>query len=266
VSTLLETRRIALLLEYEGTRFAGSQFQKNARTVQSVLEAAIQAVTSESPRAAFAGRTDSGVHAWGQVVSFVTGAGHSSEVFARALNYYLPEDVSVRAASEVPLGFDVRRRAIRRHYRYRILENGPRPVLERHFVWHVTSALDVPAMRQAAAHLLGEHDFAAFTQPSAGASQSTMRRVYAAHLLRQGGLLLLDIEGSAFLPQQVRRIAGALVEVGRGRLSPDDFQQFAEQGTAGAARLVAPPQGLCLMAVRYQEELFEYEKREDLYP
>jgi len=262
----METRRIALLLEYEGTRFAGSQFQKNARTVQSVLEAAIQAMTGESPRAAFAGRTDSGVHARGQVASFVTSAGHSPEVFVRAFNYYLPEDVSVRAASEVPLGFDVRRRAIRRHYRYRIQENGPRPVLERHFVWHVTGVLDVPAMRQAAAYLVGQHDFAAFTQPSAGATQSTTRRVYAAHLLRQGGLLLLDIEGSAFLPQQVRRTAGALAQVGRGRLSPGDFQQLVERATAGAASLVAPPQGLCLMTVQYREGLFEYEKREDIYP
>src|SRR5581483_11468911 len=156
------SRRIALLLEYEGTRYAGSQLQANAPTVQGELEAAVRKVTGEEARSAFAGRTDAGVHALGQVAAFSTASALPADTIRNALNAWLPEDIAVRAAADVDAAFDPRRHALRRGYRYTVLNRRARPVLDRRFVWHVPQPLDVDAMDRAARSLEGERDFAAF--------------------------------------------------------------------------------------------------------
>jgi len=251
------TRRLALLIEYQGTAYGGSQLQSNAPTVQGALEHALSSLTGESIRVALAGRTDAGVHARGQVASFVTGSRLAVETFARGTNALLPLDVSVRATAEVPAGFDPRRHALSRWYRYTLFPGRHRPALLRDFAWHPPAALDLDAMAKAAACLTGRHDFAAFTQPSEARRRRTEREVMRAELWRKGKLAMFDIEAGAFLPQMVRRIVGALVEVGSGKGSRPGFEALLREAQPGAATFVAPARGLCLMKVRYGSGLFD---------
>jgi tRNA pseudouridine38-40 synthase len=257
-------RKLALLVEYEGTAFGGSQFQKNAPTVQGTLERALGSLTGEPIRVAMAGRTDAGVHARGQVASFVTRSRHSAATVVRAANALLPEAVSIRAASEVPLDFDPRRQATNRWYRYTLHLGPQRPALMRRLVWHVKAELDTTAMARAARHLQGSHDFAAFTAPSEAKRSVTIRNVRSARWRCRGELAVFDIEANAFLQHMVRRIVGTLVEVGRGRLAEGEFERLVNEAPPGAASRTAPPRGLCLMKVRYESGLFNDETDEDI--
>ena len=260
--------RLALLLEYDGTAYGGSQYQKNARTIQAELESALSSLTGESIRVALAGRTDAGVHARGQVASFLTASHHGQQVFLQGLNHYLPQDIVVRAVAEVPLTFDVRRQALSRRYRYTIHNSGQRSALWRHFAWQVSQPLAVEAMQEAARYLVGQHDFAAFTQPWLKGRRTTLRLVSAAQVWRRGDLIWFDMEANAFLPHQVRRTVGALAQVGSGRLSPEGLRELVEAALPGAASFAVPPQGLCLCVIRYHRELFgsQDETDEDLQP
>ena len=249
-------RRLAILLEYQGTAYGGSQLQTGVPTVQGALERALGRLTGESARVALAGRTDAGTHAQGQVASFVTGSRHSVPTFTRALNALLPADISARAVAEVPLAFDPRRHALGRLYRYTLHVSSQRPALLRHFVWHLPAKLDIAAMAEAAACLIGEHDFAAFTQPSEARRRSTERVVSYAAMRAKGDRALFDVQANAFLPQMVRRIVGALVDLGCGRITQHEFEALVREARPGAATRVAPARGLCLMSVRYEEELF----------
>ncbi len=242
-------------MEYDGTRFAGSQLQTNAITVQGVLEDAIVKTTEETSRVAFAGRTDAGVHARGQVAAFNTGRRLDCETLRRALNAWLPEDVTVRAAVDVAPDFDPRRDARRRHYRY-VIDNGDvRPAIERGFAWHVAGALDVEAMAKAAARLVGKHDFAAFASRLENGSASTVREIYGFEARKDGTSVILDVEANAFLPHQVRRMTGALVEVGRGKIDVEAFAALLG-GPPTSGGPAAPAQGLFLMAVQYEKPVF----------
>ncbi len=245
------TRRIALVIEYEGSAYAGSQYQKNSRTVQGELEKALRKLTRKAIRVALAGRTDAGVHAKGQVAAFLTTVPYELGVFQRALNSHLPKDIAVRSAHEVALGFDVRRSARRRWYRYRIYNGHSRRPLFRSQSWHVPEPLDVDAMREAAQELVGRRDFAALAAPVTG--RSTVRTVHAVELRRQRCWVVFDIEGDAFLPQQVRRTVGALVRVGQGKETVEGFRRLLASARPGAATFAAPAAGLCLMAVRYED-------------
>ena len=246
-------RRIALVLEYDGGRYGGSQIQKNAPTIQGELEEAIRRLTGASCRVAFAGRTDAGVHARGQVASFLTRAPYEADVFVRGLNRWLPDDIAVRRAAEAPLDFDPRRRARRRLYRYLIYNDPvPSPLL-RGRAWHVAEPLDIGAMARAAACLVGRHDFAAFAEKLANPRASTVRTVYRFEMRRRGRLLVLLMEAGSFLPHQIRRTVGPLVEVGLGRQTPEEFAGTLQEACPGAAGPAAPPQGLCLMRVTYTD-------------
>jgi len=251
-------RRVALLLEYDGTRFAGSQLQSNAVTVQGVLEDAVVKATEETSRIAFAGRTDAGVHARGQVAAFTTGSRLDRETLRRALNAWLPEDVAVREAVDVAADFDPRRDALRRHYRYVIDNAVVRPALERSRAWHVVGELDVEAMAAAAKRMVGKHDFAAFASRLEDAGASTVRELQSFEVSRDGSSILLDVTANAFLPHQVRRMVGALVEVGRGKLSVEGYAALL-QGPPSSAGPAAPSHGLYLMRVSYGGALFEVE-------
>lgn len=257
-------RRLALLIEYQGTAYGGSQYQKNAPTVQGTLERALGKLTGEQIRVTMAGRTDAGVHASGQVASFRTRSQRTLGVFERGANALLPGDISVRASAEVALNFNPRRHATSRWYRYTILAGPQKPALRREFAWHVPAELDAEAMARAAKHLEGLHDFAAFTSPSEAARSVTMRNISRAVVSQRGRALTVDIEGNAFLKQMVRRIAGTLVEVGRGRMSEAEFEKLVRDAPPGGAHKTAPPRGLCLVKVRYESGLFDDEDDEDI--
>ena len=258
-------RRLALLLEYQGTAYGGSQYQENAPTVQGALERALSRLTSEPIRVAMAGRTDAGVHARGQVAAFNTTSRHDTATFLRGANALLPKDIAVRAAAEVPPAFNPRRHAVSRHYRYQLLLGGQRPALLRHFAWRVEAGLDLAAMARAAEALAGSHDFAAFTAPSEAKRSVTRRNVAKVALRLSGRKATFDIEANAFLPHMVRRIVGTLVEVGQGKLSAADFARLVREAPPGEARWTAPARGLCLMQVRYESGLFDDENDEDIY-
>jgi tRNA pseudouridine38-40 synthase len=249
------TRRIALLLEYDGTLFSGSQLQTYARTVQGVLEAAVVKATGVPARVAFAGRTDAGVHAEGQVASFVTESAHDIETMRRALNAWLPKDVAVLAVAEVDAAFDPRRSALRRRYRY-VIDNLPvRPALRRLRAWHLAPALDEGAMAKAAASVLGSRDFAAFAARLEDAGASTVRRLDRFEVTRAGSVVTCVLEANAFLPHQVRRMVGALVEVGKGRLDVAAYEGLL-QGPPASAGPAVPPHGLYLQRVFYEQDPF----------
>jgi tRNA pseudouridine38-40 synthase len=248
-------RRVALLLEYDGACFAGSQLQSNAVTVQGVLEGAIERATGESSRVAFAGRTDAGVHARGQVASFVTSSRLDGPTLQRALNAWLRDDVVVRAVSEVEMDFDPRRDGRQRHYRY-VIDNGAvRPALDRGRAWHVPGALNLEAMSAATQAIVGRHDFAAFASRLEDPGASTVRELSCFTVDRKAERLEFDLVANAFLPHQVRRMVGALVEVGRCKLTPEQYAALLNWPPASAGP-AAPPHGLYLIRVEYERPLF----------
>ena len=245
--------RLALTVEYDGTDYHGFQYQTNAPSIQEQLEKAVTSLTGERLRIRGAGRTDAGVHARGQVVAFDTDSTHSPETFVRALNSYLPDDIAVRAAHCVHETFDPRRDALSRRYRYTIVNSATPSPLTRSTACRIGEALDVDKMRKAAELFLGEHDFARFSGPLEDKGASTTRRVCDVLVSQEGEIVSIDVEGSAFLPHQVRRMTGALVDVGKGDLSLDELKSMVDGGPSGAIAHTLPPQGLCLMEVTYQD-------------
>ena len=243
-------RRLAFIIEYEGTAYRGSQWQKQLPTIQGELERAIREMLGQPARVALAGRTDAGVHAQGQVFSFATRASYPPTVFIRALNARLPADIALQAGAEVPLDFDVRRWARSRVYVYTICSARYPSPLWRRFAWQVAGPLDIGAMEKAAGALLGHHNFAAFAPPLA-LGESAWRIVLWAEVGRSEGRVLLTIEADAFLHQQMRRTAGALVRVGRGEMTAAEFAALVDDGRPNLAGPVAPPGGLCLVRVNY---------------
>lgn len=251
------------MLEYDGTRYAGSQLQPGRRTVQGELEKAIEGLLGRRARASFAGRTDAGVHARGQVASFAGEFAHTPETVRGALNAWLPEDLGVRAAAEVEPAFDVRRRAVARWYRYTVLPSRDRAPLERGRTWQIRGRPDAGVMQEAATYLVGRHDLRAFAALPSRPGASMVREITRAAVTVHEGRLWIDLEGNAFLPHQVRLMAGALVWVGLGRDSVERFAALVEGGGQGAARPMAPPQGLCLMRVSYRGLSFDADQETD---
>jgi tRNA pseudouridine38-40 synthase len=246
----METKKIALILEYEGTRYHGFQIQANAPTIQGEMERALRKVTGERIRISCASRTDQGVHAKGQVVAFRTASPLSPETVARALNYYLPEDIAVREACWVRDDFDVRRDALSREYCYRILNSvTPSPLLRRS-VYFVPRPLDIEAMNDACQALLGTHDFAPFAS-SLNGRKNTVRTVYRAEVVREGDLVTCYMVANSFLPHQVRHTMGALMKVGLGKSDVAAFQEILRSKRPSIAGPALPPQGLCLLKVNY---------------
>jgi tRNA pseudouridine38-40 synthase len=240
------------VLEYDGAAFAGSQVQPNARTVQGTLEEALNRLIGERVRVRLAGRTDAGVHATGQVATFcvprpVRGGGSWPEL-RRRLNAVLPADLVVRSLRPAPTGFDPRRDARWRVYRYRILSGGTRRPLDRHRTLEIDEGLDVGAMQEAAERMVGEHDFAALGRHDGG---RTVRRLAEVRVARRGDLVEVRVVADAFLRRMVRSIVAVLLDVGRGRLEPvavDELLAATERALHGRA---APARGLTLERVIY---------------
>ncbi|MEX2230177.1 MAG: tRNA pseudouridine(38-40) synthase TruA [Dehalococcoidia bacterium] len=250
-------RRLALRIAYDGTDFAGSQSQPSQRTVQDTVEAAVAEFTGEQRRSAFAGRTDAGVHARGQVVAVDTSSTHDAVTWQDALNHFLPEDVVVSAVAEVDGRFDPRRDATSRRYRYRIEHGRGRWPSTRRSAWQLPHPVDEAVMAEAAAWLpLVPRDWAAFCSP-VPEGYSTVRVLMCCLVQREGSAITVEMEAGGFLPHQVRRTVGALARVGRGRMSPEEFAALVD-GPPGSAGPTAPPQGLTLVAVRYPPGAVEW--------
>jgi tRNA pseudouridine38-40 synthase len=240
--------RLLAIVEYDGTDFKGFQLQGSKRTAQGELERALHKITGEKIRVVGAGRTDTGVHATGQGVHFDTEWNKSPEILQRALNAVLPTDIAIRSLMETPKDFSARFSARSRSYRYTILNQSIRSPLASRYALIVPEPLDVAAMNAAAQCLIGEKDFGAFGTPPRG--DNTVRQVYRAQVERAGERVLIEIEANAFLYRMVRRIVGTLLRVGKGSMSIDEFRHvIAKERRAGES---VPPQGLCLIAVKYK--------------
>jgi tRNA pseudouridine38-40 synthase len=246
-------RRVALRLAYDGTEFAGSQWQPSGRTVQGELEAAWTRLTQERRRFTFAGRTDAGVHAEGQVAHVATMSRHSLETIRRALNALLPEDVVIHSTWEVDARFHARFSAEWRHYRY-LIDNSllPLPMLRR-YVLHVAYPLDRELMQEALGTLAGEHDFAAF---AAGEQRGTTVR--ACHRAScdtfewfNRPLLAIELVANGFLRHMVRNVVGTLLLVGQGKMTCEEFVDVLRSRDRRQAGPTAAPHGLSLVAVGY---------------
>lgn len=242
-------RRIKLTLEYDGTAFSGWQVQPDERTVQGVLQDCLSEMMGSPTRVVGSGRTDAGVHALGQVVHADVARDIPAPNIMMGLNSALPRDVRVLECEDAGEAFHAQRSATGKTYRYTIL-NGPRPTaLDRNRVWHIRQSLDLGAMKAGAAHLVGKHDFAAFK--SAGDETSTVRELRELAIVREGDHVLLTFEANGFLKHMVRNLTGALVEVGLGKLDPEDIRRLLQARSRENAPKKAPPQGLVLVKVQY---------------
>lgn len=263
-----------LTLAYDGTAYAGWQRQPQARTrkptIQRQIEEALAEVLRERVRLSAAGRTDAGVHAAGQVASFTTTRGIRPANLVRALNTRLPGDIRVCAAEEMPAGFDARRHAVSKTYRYAIWTGGEPGPFFRHLVWHVPFVLDIEQMQAAARLLEGEHDFAAF-QGRGSRVKTTVRQVSRSEIVevhvdaaqpvplvaappppgRTGQLLRYEVTGTGFLRHMVRAIAGTLVDIGRGRRCAGAIAAILASRDRTRAGMNAPAHGLMLWEVGY---------------
>lgn len=243
-------RTLKLTVAYDGTAFAGWQLQANQRTVQGVLEEALQPIEGSRVVVYAAGRTDAGVHAAGQVISFTLTSAISCDALVRALNVRLDRDVRVMSAEDAPDGFNARFHARQKTYRYAIYNAAVVPPPLRQFVWPVPQPLDVVAMNEAAALLIGEHDFAAFQ--GAGSDVITTRReILASHVLSREAQVFYEVTGTGFLRHMVRNIVGTLVDIGRGRRPVADVERVLHSRERAQASATAPPHGLTLVRVDY---------------
>jgi len=246
--------KIVLVVEYDGRNYYGFQWQPKLPTIQAELERAIRRLTGESSRVIAASRTDTGVHAIGQVVSFRTKSGLSPQTFVRALNYYLPRDIAVKGACKVDMDFDVRRDAVSREYEYYILNSSTRSPLFEGFAYFVPRKLNIRAMNKACKFLEGERDFASFVT-ALGRLRSTVRTVYEAGVAREDDLVTYHMTGDSFLPHQVRNTVGFLIRVGLDKVGLEEFQEIMEAKRLGLAGPTAPAYGLCLTKVNYPGNL-----------
>jgi len=244
--------RLKLTLEYEGTAYVGWQRQPNGVSVQEVVERALAALLGAEVEAVAAGRTDSGVHALGQVVAFDAPRALPLGAYLRGLSALLPPDVAVVGAEEVAPGFDPRRWATGKRYRYLVSNRPVRSPLRRRTHWEVFAPLDVGAMDEAARPLLGTHDFSAFRAANCEA-KTAVRTLRELAVLGDGDVVQLELEGTAFLKHMVRNIVGTLVEVGRGDRPVPWVAEVLASGDRTRAGPTAPAHGLVLVEVTYGE-------------
>ena len=246
----MSRRTVKLVIEYDGTDFAGWQRQDNRITVQEVLEGALSDHLGERIVTVASGRTDAGVHAAGQVVSFRTTSDVPPEGIQHGANARLPVTVAIRSASDVGPDFHAQRSAVAKHYRYRIFNRRVRGPLARRFAARVGTPLDEKRMARAATHLLGTHDFSSFRN-AGSVETSPVRTLRRLDIQRQGEYLALEFEADGFLYRMVRNLVGTLLLVGRGSLDPDEVGAILARRDRGAAGPAAPARGLCLVEVFY---------------
>jgi tRNA pseudouridine38-40 synthase len=244
------TRIIKLTLEYDGTDFSGWQLQPGERTLQGEIEAALTRLVKRPIRVTGAGRTDAGVHALGQVASFELHENIPLKAFREGMNAILPPDIAVREVEEMPEGFDARRSARGKIYRYRVLSRRVSSPIRCRYVWWQKHPWDISLLQSATAPLLGEHDFSSFRAASCQAKQPV-------RIIRQIDVKMVDdeiwmiFEGSAFLKHMVRNLVGTLAEVARGNQPASWVKEVLEAKDRTIAGMTAPPQGLTMVQVFY---------------
>lgn len=250
-----------MVVEYDGTDYHGSQYQANAPTIQGEIEKALKKLMGKRTRIKAASRTDAGVHACGQVVSFDMDKTLPLSAYTDGLNHFLPEDIAVKEAFVADRSFDVRRDAVSREYRYNILKSSTRSALQRRFAYRMDGELDVAAMNKACRALVGKHDLASFVSSAETARKKrTVRNTFQAEVTPKEDMIVFNIIADSFLPHQVRNMMGSLIQVGRGKMTVDEFNTMVESRTPGMAGPTAPAAGLCLMRVNYPESLGRYTK------
>lgn len=241
---------IKLILEYDGTAYAGWQRQPGQPTIQEAVEAAVAGVTQIKVPVIGAGRTDAGVHALGQVASFRIDRDMTPRKWTRALNAHLPKSIVVRSVELMPDTFHARHSARGKLYEYRILNRPERPTVERDYCWHIHQPLDDAAMNQAGLALIGSHDFSSFqTQPTDNDDPICHLRRFT--VFREGDRLRIEAYADRFLKQMIRSIVGTLVEVGLNKRTPESLRPILKAHDRSAAGKTAPPQGLFLVRVDY---------------
>jgi tRNA pseudouridine38-40 synthase len=251
-------RNLKVTVSYDGADFSGWQVQPDAATVQGTLASAIGRITGEKVLPQGSGRTDAGVHALAQVMTFVTESSVPTGNFLRALNDILPASVRVLEVTEVPPEFHARHSARAKTYRYRIYRESICPPFLARYVWHYPYPLDEEAMARAAPLVAGEHDFTSFAavDPERGRQRedepaSNVRTIFASVWERSGEELVYTVRGSGFLHHMVRNLVGTFILVGRGTLQPDDITRILEARQRSAAGATAPASGLYLVSVEY---------------
>jgi len=252
-------RHFKLTIAYDGTEFHGWQMQTSKPTIQGEIVGVLRRLTQENIQLHGAGRTDAGVHALGQVASFQTQSGLSAVEFQRALNALLPLAIRIVGAEEVGPDFNARWSARAKIYRYRLYRGKVVPPAIWRYVLHYPFPLDEDAMRIAASRYVGPHDFAAFAA-STGSEEddkerSTVREIYSSELARSedGEELVYTVRGRSFLRYMVRKMVGTLLEVGRGKLTPDDILRLFQSRDRSKSGPTIPPQGLCMVSVEHEE-------------
>jgi tRNA pseudouridine38-40 synthase len=249
-------RNLRLILAYDGTDFAGWQVQPEAPTIQGTLASAIGRLTGEKVLPQGSGRTDAGVHALAQVVTFVTESSVPTENFVKALNDLLPATIRVLEVAEVPADFHARKSARAKTYRYRMYRGDICPPFLARYVWHFPYPLDEAAMLEAAGRVVGEHDFTSFAavDPERGREDSpasNVRSIFLSVWERQGAEFVYTVRGSGFLHHMVRNLVGTFLLVGKGTLRPEDVTRIQEARNRSAAGATAPAGGLFLVSVEY---------------
>jgi len=252
-------RYFKLTIAYDGTDFHGWQIQREKSTVQGEIVNVLRRITQEHIHLHGSGRTDAGVHALGQVASFKTHAMLSAGEFQRALNAILPPTIRILEAEETGPDFNARWSARAKTYRYRIYRDKVVPPSEWRYVLHYPFPLDEDKMREAAAKFVGKHDFASFAA-STGSEEddkerSTEREIYSAELVRStdNKELIFTVRGKSFLRYMVRKMVGTLLDIGRGRLQPEDIDKLYEFRDRSKSGPTVPPQGLCMVKVEHDE-------------
>jgi tRNA pseudouridine38-40 synthase len=252
-------RHFKLTIAYDGTDFHGWQVQSNKPTIQGEIVGVLRRLTQENIALHGAGRTDAGVHALGQVASFRTQSGLSAGEFQRALNALLPPTIRIVEAEEVGPDFNARWSAKGKLYRYRVYRGKVVPPMLWRYVLHYPFPLDEDAMRDAAARFVGTHDFASFAA-STGSEEddkerSTLREIYSAELKRtdDGEELWFTVRGRSFLRYMVRKMVGTLLDIGRGKLKPEDIDRLYELKNRSKSGPTVPPQGLFMVEVEHDE-------------
>jgi tRNA pseudouridine38-40 synthase len=244
-------RTIKLTIEYDGTQYLGWQIQPKGLTLQGVLEEKLSSLTGRKVYLIGSGRTDAGVHALGQVAHFETESQLDVQTIQKALNSLLPPDIVIRKIKEVKEDFHARKQSRSKVYEYRILNRKIRSAFHRGFMWHIPQALDLREVKKATQRLMGEHDFSSF-RSMGSPTRTSVRKVIRAEWKRgRDGLLRFEIEANGFLKQMVRTLVGTLVEVGRGKITSEEFQKILDSRDRKEAGPTAPAHGLFLKEVKY---------------
>ncbi|RII29453.1 MAG: tRNA pseudouridine(38-40) synthase TruA [Geobacter sp.] len=246
-------RTIKLTIEYDGTNYSGWQIQPNGLAVQQVIEEALRQLLSETVRLRSSGRTDAGVHARGMVAVFRTSTNLPLRAFVEGGNRYLPPDIAIIEAREVPSSFKPISDAHAKLYRYTIITSAVRSPLHRFHAWHVREPLDMVAMRLAADRFPGSHDFAAFRASNCSA-KTTVRRIDSITIRSEGDRIIIDVVGEGFLKNMVRIMVGTLVDIAKGRFAPEHISWLLQNPDRKKAGVTAPACGLCLEKVYYGDE------------